>query len=90
MGTNTAITNNAAETASLGKVSLGKNPIGSDLIQSSQVVAPNFAVYLTFQRTPFFKVQPFFSSLGQSQSWQLLAYGTNQQTTSEQEVAITI
>lgn len=90
LGTNTKITNNAAETASLGKTSLGKNPIGGDLIQMGTVLAPNLAVYLTFQRTPFFKVQPIFSSLGTSQSWQLLAIGFNQQTTSEQENSITI
>lgn len=90
LGTNTAITNAQLETASIGKVALGKNPIGGDLIQNGAVTAPNFAVYLTFQRTPFFKVQPVFSSLGTSQSWELLAYGMNQQPTSEGENSITI
>lgn len=90
LGTNTQITTNPLETASIGKVSLGKNPIGSDLIQNGDQSAPNFAVYLTFQRTPFFKVQPIFSSLGTSQAWQLLAIGFNQQETSEQENIITI
>ena len=89
-GTNKAITNNVAETASLGKTSIGKNPIGGDLYQQSAPIAPNLAVYLTFQRTPFFKVQPIFFSLGTSQSWQLLCLGFNQQSTSEQEVSITI
>lgn len=90
LGTNSAITTNVVDTTSLGKVSLGKQPIGTDLQQqSSQVLSPNFATYLTFQRTPFFKVQPIFSSLGTSQSWQVLAYGFNQQTTSEQETSIT-
>jgi hypothetical protein len=90
LGTNPAITNNSIEAASLGKVSLGKNPLGGDLIQTGQALAPNFATYLTFQRTPFFKVQPIFSSLGTSQDWQILAYGFNQQSTSEQEASITV
>jgi hypothetical protein len=90
MGTNTAITNNPPEIASLGKAALGKNPVGSDLVQNGVNFAPNFATYLTFQKTPFFKVQPIFSSLGQSQSWQILAYGFNQQSTSEQEASITV
>lgn len=90
LGTNSAITNNAMENASIGKTSLGQNPIGGDLVQPGTILSPNFATYLTFQRTPFFKVQPIFSSLGTSQSWQLLAIGFNQQTTSEGEVSITI
>lgn len=90
LGTNTAITVNPMENASLGKTTLGKNPIGSDLVQNVSQTSPNFAVYLTFQRTPFFKVQPVFSSLGNSQSWQILAYGFNQQSTSEEENSITI
>ena len=89
VGTNTSITTNPNELASLGKSSLGKNPIGSDLLQNGVALSPNFAIYLTFQRTPFFKVQPTFSSLGTSQNWQILATGFNQQTTSEQEVSIT-
>lgn len=90
LGTNTSITVNPMENASIGKVALGKNPIGSDLIQNGDVTAPNLAVYLTFQRTPFFKVQPVFSSLGTSQEWQLLAIGFDQSSTTEGENIITL
>ena len=89
LGTNSSILTNPPENSSLGKVSLGKNPLGGDLVISPYALSPNFAAYLTFQRTPFFKVQPVFSSLGESQSWEILACGFNQQTTSEQEVSIT-
>jgi hypothetical protein len=90
LGTNVQITTNVSENSSLGKISLGKNPLGGDLVQTGAALAPNFAVYLTFARTPFFKVQPIFSSLGLYQNWEILAYGFNQQTTSESEVSVTI
>lgn len=90
-GTNTAIVNSPVDVASLGKSPLGKHPIGGELIQNApQSVPPNFQVYLTFQRSPFYKFQPIFSSLGVNQKWELLAWGTNQESTSEGPTSITI
>lgn len=89
-GMDGAINNNPPDTSSLGKSPLGKNPIGGDLIQNTGIVqAPNFHVYKSFTRVPFFTHQPVFSSVGLGQSWQLLAYGVNEQSTSELETSIT-
>lgn len=90
LGTDPKINNNPPDTSSLGKAPLGKNPIGTDLIQTTGVVqAPNFHVYKTFTRTPFFTHQLVFSSVGLGQEWQILAWGVNQQSTSELETGIT-
>lgn len=89
-GLDAKINNIPIDTSSLGKASLGKNPIGTDLIQNTGIgQSPNFHVYKTFVRTPFFSHQLIFSSIGVGQSWQILAYGVNQSSTSEQEVSIT-
>lgn len=90
LGTDKAIINATPEGASLGKTSLGKNPIGGDaIISNPNTLPPNFQVYKTFQRTPYFKWQPIFWSRGKGQNWFILAYGSNSSTTSETETSIT-
>jgi hypothetical protein len=60
--------------ASLGKVSLGKNPLGSTL-QTVSSMPPKFRVIKTFPRKDFFEVQFSFTSQGVDQQWEVLAFG---------------
>lgn len=76
---------------SLGKFSLGKDPLATDYIPPQQVNIPAyFAVISTFVRNPYLAYQPVFSSSGTNQRWELLAYGNNASTTSEMETSITV
>lgn len=70
--------------ASLGKVSLGKNPVGS----TAQVTDPNmptskFRVIKDFVRTPYYEEQTSFSSVGKDFQWEVLAFSSNATTTTE-------
>lgn len=76
---------------SLGKISLGKDPFGTDLPVPQQVnLPPYFAVIKTFLRNPYLAYQPMFYSLGTNQRWELLSYGNNASPTSENETSITV
>lgn len=75
---------------SLGKFSLGKAPFGGNTsFSSTSDTPPRFQVIKTFPRTPFFNMQPVFSSSGIDQQWEILGFGTNASSTSEGQNDIT-
>jgi hypothetical protein len=65
--------------ASLGKVPLGKNPLGGTKNQSTfNVLPPKFRWIRTFPLEPYFyEFQPSYESTGIDQRWELLAFGVN-------------
>ena len=88
-GTGVGVTTQVVDN-NLGKLSLGKDPIGGDLIPAQQKnMPPYFAVIPTMTRSPYLAYQPMFYSLGTNQRWELLAYGNNGVPTSENETDIT-
>jgi hypothetical protein len=88
-GTGSYVINNVIDN-SLGKMALGKNPLGTDLIQAQQKnLPPYFAVIITEPRDPFLSYQPMFYSYGTSQRWELLSFGSNAAPASEMPVDIT-
>jgi hypothetical protein len=89
LGTDTFVLNGISDN-SLGKLALGKDPLGEDMPVPQQInLPPYFAVIKTFTRQPYLAYQPMFSSLGTNQRWELLCYGTNAAPTSEGENDIT-
>jgi hypothetical protein len=89
LGTDTFVLNGISDN-SLGKLALGKDPLGEDMPVPQQVnLPPYFAVIKTFTRNPYLAYQPMFSSLGTNQRWELLCYGANAAPTSEGENDIT-
>lgn len=89
-GNDSAIVALSQDKASLGKESLGKNPLGGDLAQLTPDQLPaNFQVIKTYNKASFFKMQPSFTSLGVNQVWELLCFGPSQQSTSEGQNNIT-
>lgn len=69
---------------SLGKVSLGKNPLGSTLnIQSANALPPKFRVVRVFSRKSFYEEQTIFSSNGVDYQWEILRFGSNATPTTE-------
>ncbi len=84
VGTDKRIVLIAGANNSLGKVSLGKNPIGSTSVVSNPNMPENkFRVIETFTRNPYYEEQTTFSSTGKDFQWEILAYGTNAAPTSE-------
>jgi len=61
--------------ASLGKVSLGKNPLGGDINLFSEALPPKFRVVKTFAPVDFYEVQAGFGSEGKDMQWEILAFG---------------
>ncbi len=63
--------------ASLGKVSLGKNPLGGQLNLSafSESLPPKFRWIPTMPPKSFYEIQPTFSSYQVDAQWELLAFG---------------
>ena len=66
--------------ASLGKESLGKNPLGGDLITQNANLPPKFRVIKTFPSVDFFENQFVFSSNEKNTSWEILSFGPNLRT----------
>lgn len=68
---------------SLGKFSLGKQPLGGQISQSSDTdLPPKFRVIKTFPPVPYYEYSPSFSSTGIDQQWEILAFaGQAAQTT---------
>ena len=88
-GTGVYVLNNVVDD-SLGKMALGKNPLGIDLPQAQQKnLPPYFAVIITEPRDPFLSYQPMFSSVGTNQRWEILSFGSNAAPASEMPVDIT-
>lgn len=65
-----------SDDASLGKVSLGKNPLGSSLQQTNpNGLPPKFRWIRTFPEHYFYEHQIGFTSNGIDQQWEILAFG---------------
>lgn len=76
---------------SLGKFPFGKAPEGTDTVIAMQNTLPSyFAVIKTLPRKPYLAFQPYFSSYGVNQQWELLSYGNNAGSTTENETDITV
>jgi hypothetical protein len=73
---------------SLGKVGLGKAPLGTNTIQSSSTTN-KFREIQTFPRTPFYEMSPSFTSVGADYNWSILAFGPSESPTKESNNAIT-
>lgn len=90
VGTDTQFVCVLPDNASLGKVSLGKNPLGSTaLITSPNQLPPKFRWIRTFPRKPFYEQQTTFSSSGVDQQWEILAFGGAATLTAEGNNKIT-
>ena len=70
-------------TASLGKISLGKQKLGGDQLNSIQNLPPKFRWFPTFTNTNFFENSIAFSVLGVNNRAELLAFGLAAQGSSE-------
>ena len=79
-GTDTQIVDQPTNMASLGKSSLGKNPLGGS---TGTITTPKFRVIKTFPRSPYFEEQISIESTGVDQQWEIIAVGTNAETASE-------
>ena len=89
-GSDTAIVCISGSDASLGKVSLGKNPLGSSIGSTTNTpLPPNFRAIKTFNRVPFYLNQLSFSSSALDFQWEITSFGTNASMTSESNNAIT-
>lgn len=74
---------------SLGKVSLGKNPLGAGIATSTvDSLPPKFRWVKTFPRTNFYETQVSYSSIGIDFRWELLAFGPKVRGAADQGVAI--
>lgn len=60
---------------SLGKNSLGKQPLGSFIFEQGATQSPKFRVIKTFPITYFYEDSISFSSNGIDQTWEVLAFG---------------
>lgn len=68
----------------LGEMALGENPLGSTLeVQNPNGTPYPFRVVKVYQPIPFFEEQINFYSNQLDAQWQIVAYGTNAQTTAE-------
>ena len=87
-GADTQIVPPLADDSSLGKNPLGKVPLGSSLAPADQFIGtntnlPKVRVVKTYPKTPWFERQVSFKSLGVDQVWELLAFGSDTQISSE-------
>lgn len=73
---------------SLGKLSLGKQKLGGDGSSSLTGLPPKFRVEKTFSNTNFFECSFSFEVLGTNQNFQLLAFGPNASSASEEPIFI--
>ena len=63
-------------TSSLGKESLGKNPLGGELnVAPSSDLPPKFRVINTMPRNDFYEAQYSYKSIGTDFRWEVLAFG---------------
>jgi len=98
--TQTAYTINGSDTQivcigsnynSLGKFAIGKQPLGGNQadIEGTDVLPPKFRVIKTFTRVPFYEDQISFSSTGDDENWQIIAFGPAVSLTTENQAPIT-
>lgn len=88
LGTDTQIVCSFSSQSSLGKTSLGKNPLGGDLLIDSIPLPPYFHVVKTFNPVPFYFESTSFSSTGVDQQWEIISYGGNVTLAAESNNAI--
>lgn len=75
--------------ASIGKISIGKVPIGGTLNETDPLdTPPKFRLIQTFNKDPYFEEQAGFGSDGIDQRWELVAFATNAQLTLENQSSI--
>ncbi len=74
---------------SLGKLSLGKAPLGTNTVQSTNTTN-KFRVVKTMTRTPFYEFSPSFTTSGTDWNWSILAFGPAATPTSEGNNPITV
>lgn len=60
---------------SLGKNSLGKQPLGSFILSASAALPPKFRWIPTFTIRYFYEDQISFSSTGKDQQWEIICFG---------------
>lgn len=90
VGTDSRIVCIGTDDNSLGKFSLGKQPLGGNLNQvSNPILGPKFRVIKTTVRVPYYEYSPTFRSNGLDQQWELLAFGPAWADTSEGSNSIT-
>lgn len=82
VGTDTQVVQIPGSTSSLGKESLGINPLGGDLLVDT-TNTNKFRVIKTFPRVPYYEVAAMFSSFGVDYIWSLIGFGPAQSPTSE-------
>ena len=71
----------ASDQASLGKVSLGKNPLGSGLVTiDTNSPNPKFRVIKTFPTRYFYEDQISFTSEGIDEQWEIISFGPQLQS----------
>ncbi len=81
----------AGGNGSLGKESMGKNPLGGVLDQDTNIsLPPHFNVIVSHQRVPYYLEQTTFSSLSKDLQWELICFGHNAMLTAEGNSDITI
>jgi len=68
-------------TGSLGKTSLGKEPLAADL--DVLTTFNKFRIILTLPRVPYYEFSPSFSSIGADFNWSLIAFGPATTLTTE-------
>lgn len=73
---------------SLGKVSLGKDKLGGGGLSSLTGLPPKFRVEKTFTNTDFFESSVQFEILGVDQRFELLAFGLNAASSTQEPVQI--
>jgi hypothetical protein len=74
--------------ASLGKESLGKHHLGGGGNFSIQNLPPKFRVYKSFQNKDFFECSISFSVVGINDRFELLAFGLNAVSSTQEPVSI--
>lgn len=89
-GTDSRIVCIGANDNSLGKDSLGKNPLGGNTNQvTNTTLPPKFRVIRTNTKVPYYEYSPTFRSNGVDQQWEILAFGPAWSDTNEGEADIT-
>ena len=73
--TDTTILFKPSEDVSLGKLSLGKNPLGSTLVELSDKT--KFRTIMTLAKQDFYEHSVIFSTNETDAEWELLAHGPN-------------
>lgn len=81
-GTDTQVIQIPNSSSSLGKSSLGKNPLGGEL-EEQGTLPPKFRVIWTFPRVPYYEFSPSFSSAGTDYNWSILRFGPQATVTTE-------